>query len=65
MQIIVKQAFHFLDAVMEPDTDNNLVRKVRNSMICQPSFRPQNVPDWVANDATFKAGVAAELIEVL
>jgi len=65
MQIIVKRAFHFLDATIEPDANGELIQKVRNSLICQPSFRPQTVPDWVKDDRTFKAGVEAELIEVL
>ena len=65
MQIICKQAFRFADAVISTDADGNVEAKERAHIIVQPGYRPVEVPAYVKDDATFKAGVAAELIEVI
>ena len=65
MQIICKQAFRFADTVITTDADGNVEAKERAHIIVQPSFRPTDVPEYVKDDATFKAALAAELIEVI
>jgi len=65
MQIICKQAFRFADTVITTDADGNREAKERAHIIVSPGYRPVEVPAYVKDDPTFKAGVAAELIEVL
>ena len=65
MQIISRRAFRFADTVISTDAAGNVEAKERAHVIVQPGYRPVEVPDWAKDDATFKAGVAAELIEVL
>ena len=65
ISIISRRAFRFADTVITTDADGNKEYKERSSIIVQPSYRPTDVPDWAASDATFKAALAAELIEVI
>lgn len=65
MQIISRRAFRFADAVITTDADGNLEAKERAHVIVQPGYRPVEVPEYVKDDPTFKAALAAELIEVI
>jgi len=65
VQIICKQAFRFADTVISTDAVGNVEAKERSSIIVQPGYRPVEVPEYVKDDPTFKAALAAELIEVL
>ena len=65
MQIISRRAFRFADVEVTTDADGNVEAKERAHVIVQPGYRPVEVPEYVKDDATFKAALAAELIEVL
>jgi hypothetical protein len=55
MQIIINSRTEFFNATIEKDAlTGELKRIVKEKITVAPSTKPQDVPDWVANDDTFK-----------